>query len=96
MAASAGHTVAYTIDPIFKHIIDYVHQWLHEYCHLKRQLSLACRHVKSQLRGGQAISALRLIMRSSKAIMPLDQNPHQTVTHSYWVRRHHNEFHLKR
>ena len=24
MAASAGPTVAYTIDPIFKHIIDYV------------------------------------------------------------------------
>ena len=24
MAASASHTVAYTIGPIFKHIIDYV------------------------------------------------------------------------
>ena len=24
MATSAGHAVAYTIDPIFKHIIDYV------------------------------------------------------------------------
>ena len=24
MAASTGHTVANTIDPIFKHIIDYV------------------------------------------------------------------------
>ena len=23
-AASAGHAIAYTIDPIFKHIIDYV------------------------------------------------------------------------
>ena len=39
MAASAGQTVAYTIGPIFKHIID--QQWLHEYCPLKRQLSLA-------------------------------------------------------
>ena len=36
MAASAGHAVAYTIGPIFKHIIDCVH-WL------KRQLSLTCR-----------------------------------------------------
>ena len=25
MAASAGHALAYTIDPIFKHIIDCVH-----------------------------------------------------------------------
>ena len=32
MAASAGYAVAYTID-----------QWLHEYCPLKRQLSLAFR-----------------------------------------------------
>ena len=24
MSASAGHTIAYTIDPIFKHIIDCV------------------------------------------------------------------------
>ena len=30
MAVSAGHAVAYTIDPIFKHIIDSVQQWLHE------------------------------------------------------------------
>ena len=41
MAASA-----YTIGPIFKHIIELCavvfHQWLHEYCALKRQLSLAC------------------------------------------------------
>ena len=39
-AALAGHAVAYTIGPIFKHIIDCVavfHQWLHEYCPLKRQ-----------------------------------------------------------
>ena len=37
MAASAGHAVAYTIgSAVF-------HQWLHEYCPLKRQLSLACR-----------------------------------------------------
>ena len=31
MAASAGHAVAYTIGPIFKHVIDYMqlfHQWL--------------------------------------------------------------------
>ena len=45
MAASAGHAVAYTIGPIFKHIIDCVqlqYSWLHEYCPLKRQLSLAC------------------------------------------------------
>ena len=27
MAASAGHVVAYTIGPIFKHIIDYVQQY---------------------------------------------------------------------
>ena len=37
MAASAGHAVAYTIGPIFKHIIDCVQL----YC--KRQLSLTCR-----------------------------------------------------
>ena len=45
MAASAGHAVAYTIGPIFKHIIDCVqlHKWLHECCPLKPQLSLACR-----------------------------------------------------
>ena len=44
VAASADHAVAYTIGPIFKHISDCVlHQWLHEYCTLKRQLSLACR-----------------------------------------------------
>ena len=42
MAASAGHAVAYTIGPIFKHIIDCA-QWLHIYCPLKRQMSLACR-----------------------------------------------------
>ena len=41
LAASADHAVAYTIGPIFKHIIDF-HQCLHEYCLLKRQLSLAC------------------------------------------------------
>ena len=45
MAASADHAVGYTIGQIFKHIIDCVqlHQWLHEYCSLQRQLSLACR-----------------------------------------------------
>ena len=44
MAAQAGHAVAYTIGPILKHIVDCVqHQWLHEYCPIKRQLSLACR-----------------------------------------------------
>ena len=47
MAASAGQAVVYTIDPIFKHIINYgaavFHQWLHEYYTLNRQLSLACR-----------------------------------------------------
>ena len=53
------------------------HQWLHKYCLLKRQLSLACwrntyfwRHptnvIKSQLRSGQTTSALRLIMRFFK------------------------------
>ena len=47
MAVSAGHTVAYTIDTIFKHIIDCVQLYFtnavfHEYCPLKRQLSLAC------------------------------------------------------
>ena len=26
--ASAGHAVAYTIGPIFKHIIDYVQQYI--------------------------------------------------------------------
>ena len=42
MAASGGHAVAYTIGPISKHIIDFVqHQWLHEYCPLKHQLSLS-------------------------------------------------------
>ena len=47
MAASADHAVAYTIGPIFKHIIEMCvavfHQWLHKYSCLKRQLSLACR-----------------------------------------------------
>ena len=47
MAASAGHAVAYTIGLIFKHIIllcaAVFHQCLHEYCPLKRQLSLAWR-----------------------------------------------------
>ena len=43
MAASAGHAVAYTIGPIFKHIGAAVfHQWFYEYCPLKRHLSLAC------------------------------------------------------
>ena len=43
-AASAGHAVAYTIGPIFKHTIDCVfHEWLHGYYPLKRQLFLACR-----------------------------------------------------
>ena len=41
MASSAGHAVAYTISPIFKHIIDCVQ--LNEYFPLKRQFSLACR-----------------------------------------------------
>ena len=27
MAALAGHAVAYTIDPIFKHFIDYVQRY---------------------------------------------------------------------
>ena len=44
MVVSAAHAAAYTIGPIFKQIIDCVfHQWLHEYCPSKRQLSLACR-----------------------------------------------------
>ena len=44
MAASAGHPIAYTIGPVFKHIIDCVQlQLLHKYCPLKRQLPLACR-----------------------------------------------------
>ena len=39
-AASAGHALVYTIDPMFKHIIDWVsaavfRQWLHEYCPFK-------------------------------------------------------------
>ena len=46
MAASTGIAVAYMSGPILKHIIDCVqllfHQWLQEYCPLKRQLSLAC------------------------------------------------------
>ena len=43
IAASADHAVAYMIGPIFKHIIECVQlYWLHEYCPLKRQLSLAC------------------------------------------------------
>ena len=55
MPASAGNTVAYTIGPIFKHIIDFV------------QLYFAKSNgFKSQLRGGQTTSALRVIMRSSK------------------------------
>ena len=30
MATSAGHAVAYTIDPIFKHIIDFVQLVFHQ------------------------------------------------------------------
>ena len=39
----AGHAVAYTCGPNLKHIMiaAVFHQWLHEYCPLKRQLSLA-------------------------------------------------------
>ena len=36
MAASAGHAVVAFCAAVF-------HQWLHEYCPLERQLSLACR-----------------------------------------------------
>ena len=47
MAASAVHAVAYTIGLIFEAhyrlCAVVVHQWLHEYCPLKRQLPLACR-----------------------------------------------------
>ena len=38
--------LAYTIGPIIRQIVDctaVLHQWLHEYCPLKRQLSLASR-----------------------------------------------------
>ena len=40
MAAWAGHAVAYTSGPIFKQLCAAV---FHEYCPLKRQMSLACR-----------------------------------------------------
>ena len=47
MAASVGHTVVYAISQIFKQhyrlCAAVFHQWLHEYCPLKHQLSLACR-----------------------------------------------------
>ena len=47
MAASAGHAVAYKNGPIFEAHYQLcaavIHQWLHEYCPLKRQLSLAYR-----------------------------------------------------
>ena len=47
MVASAGHTVVYTMRPIFKphyRLCAVVfHQWLREYCLLKRQFSLAYR-----------------------------------------------------
>ena len=43
MTASGSHAVAYTIGQIFKHVIVF-HQWLYEYCPLRRQLPLACRH----------------------------------------------------
>ena len=49
LAPSAGHAAAYPIGPIFKQIIDCVQQLyftniVHEFCPLKRQLSLACRY----------------------------------------------------
>ena len=50
VAAYPGHTVAYTIGQIFNCVQIYrlcaavFHQCLYEYCPLKRQLSLACRH----------------------------------------------------
>ena len=47
MAASAGHAVAYTIGPIFKHIIDCVQLYFingfTNIVFLKCQLSLPCR-----------------------------------------------------
>ena len=43
MAASAGYGVDCTIGPIIDCVQIVFHQWLHEYCPLKRQLSLACR-----------------------------------------------------
>ena len=42
MAASTGHAVAYTITH-YRLCAAVFQQWLHEYCPLKRQLSLACR-----------------------------------------------------
>ena len=48
MENNFNQMAAYTIGAIFKHIIDcvqlYFTKWLHEYCPLKCQLSLACRH----------------------------------------------------
>ena len=40
MAASAGHAVVYTNNRLCAAVF---HQWLHQYCPLKRQLSLTCR-----------------------------------------------------
>ena len=44
MAASAGHAISYTIGPIFRHNYRLCATAFRECCHLKRQLSLACRH----------------------------------------------------
>ena len=49
MSTSAGHAVAYTIDPIFKHIIDCMQLYVlistmaSRILSIKRQLPLACR-----------------------------------------------------
>ena len=45
MAVSTGYAVAYTIGPIFNFFLraSVFQQWLHEYCPLKHELSLACR-----------------------------------------------------
>ena len=40
MAASASHAVAYMTRPL---CVAVFRQWMHEYCPLKRQLSLICR-----------------------------------------------------
>ena len=61
MAASAGHAV--------------FHQWLHEYCPLKRQLSLACRRNTLTV-----LTSPCSFSKKNATIIPQDQNPQKTVT----------------
>ena len=72
MGGSAGHAVVYRIGPIFKHIIDCVQLYFtNGFTNIVLQsvnclwlVSVTLNGVKSQFRGGQATSALQLIIHT--------------------------------